>query len=163
MDRPSKSAAQANGCWMPRSPMVSHPSSPVTRRCHIIDHLHSTQVFNRPGRTVFSEGLHQTRRRWRKKLPSERNWQTSLPSRLKAYRYWRRPARWSGAGLSTAKKNRDRYPARASDGCNGDHVSVTCHTFELFSRPSIVPRTDRKGRADEIGAHRSGVSRLSIA
>src|ERR1700730_17417280 len=29
---------------MSRSPMVSHPSSPVTRRCHIIDNRHSVQV-----------------------------------------------------------------------------------------------------------------------
>ena len=29
---------------MSRSPMVSHPSSPVTRRCHIIDNRHSMQV-----------------------------------------------------------------------------------------------------------------------
>src|SRR6267143_2991535 len=29
---------------MSRSPMVSHPSSPVTRRCHIIHNRHSMQV-----------------------------------------------------------------------------------------------------------------------
>src|ERR1700681_3050463 len=29
---------------MSRSPMVSHPSSPVTRRCHIIDNRLSMQV-----------------------------------------------------------------------------------------------------------------------
>src|SRR5882762_10386737 len=29
---------------MSRSPMVSHQSSPVTRRCHIIDNRHSMQV-----------------------------------------------------------------------------------------------------------------------
>src|SRR6266581_3024779 len=29
---------------MPSSPMVSHPSSPVTRRCHIIDNRYSMQV-----------------------------------------------------------------------------------------------------------------------
>src|SRR3981081_3020739 len=44
MNRHSKSAAQANGWQMSRAPMVSDPSSPVTRRCHIIDNRHSMQV-----------------------------------------------------------------------------------------------------------------------